>query len=986
MQGSQIVFLDGYMYWFSIGRTDATMHSRMFNSLDTATGSIRNTVVLEGIAGQMHDDGWLTTDGSRLYITAYGVGLFDSEEGSKTSNSKVAYATINNGKFSDIGYIDLGKPTAATSQFLVFNDRAYVTAGTTFYVFDVVGSTFKEAYQYNVNNRTHGGVAMDVSHVDADGTVYIYMLPYSPSGGDSLIIFSDKPGQKEGIAKGYPELVPDQFGSQAVRAGPNGELLWYNDRALVYSVSVKQDSGKDYSIFINEGETGKWITTSGEDLIGALETLEEYGVTLDNEGNPMYDDLRNNLYFWSDKNSRWEISIKNGIDNIRALTYVISQTRPSATDIWCYTESGVTEGYTIKEMASAAIPSGTVFTKMETEKNGVVIEDITISHDVLYMMKNDRDGLSASVTTSTGNYSKIVWSSSNTTIVTVDQEGNIKAVGKGMAYVMVYSHVDPTASARCYINVSEISSEVEVRGLTLDKGLMYMNVEDNGMINPIFEPSNVTDQRVTFVSSDPTIVEVDSEGNLTAMGIGTVTITATSLYNPFFTAECIVNVISYQTGVTSISLNKTEVLLDVGGIDTLIANVLPGNASNKNVVWSSSNNSIVMVDSNGNLAAMSNGTAVIYAKTVDGERTAFCLVTVGGGSGETPTGTLYLDQTSLSLTTGGVVRLTAALSSGEIGNRLITWTSNNTMVATVDMNGSVTAISDGTAVITASLISENRTPITTAICVVTVGKGTSGGSTEEDTVQTEIVNGVNGHIAEIHVKASMSGTNARISSDNIDTILQHIARAKESTRNNSLPSMISVDLGSARTLTVLSPASIAAAGAGLKIFSSNGTVDIPNSVLKSMTSGKVVDLTININTVDWNELLKDHRDVVSHNDVIFEVTAHVGNSSLHQLGGKVTVSLPFEIQDGVNINDVHAWHLKDDGTIDELEFTYKNGCIVLVMDHFSHFALGHPADSKAGSGIDSTTILILMAIVIIALGIALAFIIGRSFGARSEKQ
>jgi hypothetical protein len=80
--------------------------------------------------------------------------------------------------------------------------------------------------------------------------------------------------------------------------------------------------------------------------------------------------------------------------------------------------------------------------------------------------------------------------------------------------------------------------------------------------------------------------------------------------------------------VIGVILNKTAIDLDVGGMETLLATVLPSNAVNKNVTWSSSNTSIASVSSSGTVTAMASGSAIITVTTSDGKKTATCAVTV----------------------------------------------------------------------------------------------------------------------------------------------------------------------------------------------------------------------------------------------------------------------------------------------------------------------------------------------------------------------
>ena len=94
---------------------------------------------------------------------------------------------------------------------------------------------------------------------------------------------------------------------------------------------------------------------------------------------------------------------------------------------------------------------------------------------------------------------------------------------------------------------------------------------------------------------------------------------------------------AYTTLVSAVSLNKTELALTAGDTQTLTATITPDDANNKNVSWSSDKPSVATVDENGTVTAVAVGTANITVKTVDGEKTAVCAVTVtakssGGGA------------------------------------------------------------------------------------------------------------------------------------------------------------------------------------------------------------------------------------------------------------------------------------------------------------------------------------------------------------------
>ena len=137
---------------------------------------------------------------------------------------------------------------------------------------------------------------------------------------------------------------------------------------------------------------------------------------------------------------------------------------------------------------------------------------------------------------------------------------------------------------------------------------------------------------------------------------------------------------AYTTLVREVSLNKTELALTAGDTQTLTATIIPDDANNKNVSWSSDKPSVATVDENGNVTAVAAGTANITVKTVDGEKTAVCAVTVtakssGGGStgssspsysvttpGKTENGTVTVSPKNASK--GSTVTITVKPDSG----------------------------------------------------------------------------------------------------------------------------------------------------------------------------------------------------------------------------------------------------------------------------------------------------------------------------------
>lgn len=148
------------------------------------------------------------------------------------------------------------------------------------------------------------------------------------------------------------------------------------------------------------------------------------------------------------------------------------------------------------------------------------------------------------------------------------------------------------------------------------------------------------------------------------------------------------------SAVQKISLNKTEISIEAGKTETLVATVEPEKAKDKTVTWSSSNTDVATVDEKGVVTGVAAGEATITAKA--GNKTATCKVSVNviHVTGVT------LDETSTTVYVGKTKTLVATVSPEDATDKSVTWASSNTDVATVDQSGKITAIAEGEAVIT----------------------------------------------------------------------------------------------------------------------------------------------------------------------------------------------------------------------------------------------------------------------------------------------
>ena len=174
---------------------------------------------------------------------------------------------------------------------------------------------------------------------------------------------------------------------------------------------------------------------------------------------------------------------------------------------------------------------------------------------------------------------------------------------------------------------------VRVTGLTLAKSQLVMELGERTTLTATIRPTNATNKNLKWQSTDEDVVNVSNTGVLTALKAGTCSIIVTTQEGGFI-STCVVKVNNASTPSTSdpskvqsVALNMTSVTLEKGAQEELIATVLPTTATDKSVVWSSSDETIAYVN-NGVVTAINEGICSIVAKTVDGNKIAICTVEV----------------------------------------------------------------------------------------------------------------------------------------------------------------------------------------------------------------------------------------------------------------------------------------------------------------------------------------------------------------------
>ena len=270
--------------------------------------------------------------------------------------------------------------------------------------------------------------------------------------------------------------------------------------------------------------------------------------------------------------------------------------------------------------------------------------------------------------------------------------------------------------------IKPLSGWVSVEGEGIytdsDEYVFHLDSEDmSASLGAAVVPLNADDKRLSFSSSDPDVVTVSEDGVLRAAnhaGSATVYITAESgLYK-----ECRVEV---RRAVTGVSLSDSDLTFyaDRPAERRITASVTPADATNKDVIWKSSDTSVAGVDENGSISTCGVGTATITAETVDGGFKASCVVrsvvydiTVKG---------VFINNPVDAVPVGASYTLSASVYPDSARDKGISWSSDNPQVISIDGGGNLQARAEGEAVITAS--ANNGVSESFSLAAVTVPEG-----------------------------------------------------------------------------------------------------------------------------------------------------------------------------------------------------------------------------------------------------------------------
>jgi len=282
----------------------------------------------------------------------------------------------------------------------------------------------------------------------------------------------------------------------------------------------------------------------------------------------------------------------------------------------------------------ASGPSGLRIFSMPTEDNHVVVpakkaltvvrpfsgavEAVVLDKEEVTIVKGATETLVAQVVPdSAKTLTSVVWGSSNEAVATV-ANGVVTAVASGVATITAYT-TDSAFHAVCQVTVI-----TPVTSVALDQKTASITLAETVTLAATVNPTDADNKNVTWSVVDETVATVVN-GVVTPVAVGETQVVVTTVDGEY-RDTCVVTVL--PVAVTGVELNETTHAGNAAAEFTLVATVLPANATNTNVSWTSDNEEVAHVEQDGSVVLVGVGTATITVTTEDGNHTASCVITV----------------------------------------------------------------------------------------------------------------------------------------------------------------------------------------------------------------------------------------------------------------------------------------------------------------------------------------------------------------------
>ena len=329
----------------------------------------------------------------------------------------------------------------------------------------------------------------------------------------------------------------------------------------------------------------------------------------------------------------------------------------------------------------------------------VAVSQIVINDNEITVQSGKSYTIKTNVLPQNATNKSLIWETDDTRIATVTDDGIVTGRTAGTTTLTAYSENNKYAK----IKVTVKSPAVSLSDIELNPSSISLELNDTYQLKTTFIPSNALITDVKYTSANSSIVKVSNTGLITAVGKGTTVVSVSSNGK---TSSATVTVVSKSSVIKSysISINQNNLNLKVGQTSSLTVTINPSNTTNKNYIWTSSNTNVATVSNKGVIKAVSKGNATITVATIDGKKDTISV---------NVTETEEMEQEKINLAKEILLSISSVkLKGGETkqvratilplsASQEVEWISGAPSIATVNENGVITGIKNGTTTIAA---------------------------------------------------------------------------------------------------------------------------------------------------------------------------------------------------------------------------------------------------------------------------------------------
>lgn len=315
------------------------------------------------------------------------------------------------------------------------------------------------------------------------------------------------------------------------------------------------------------------------------------------------------------------------------------------------------------------------------------VSSVVMSTKNITINKNSTKKIVAQVFPVNATSKCLSWKSTNTNVATVNAAGVVTAKSVGTCVIKATATDGSGKTAYCSVMVTQPVENFEFTDVPA-----VINVGEKKTVTYAVMPTYVTSKTLRWSSSNANIATINARGVITAKSAGTCNITARTTDGSNISKNFTLTV--KESMVTNIAMN--DITLNEGNTTSINAVAYPENASDKSLLYTSSNTSIATINSNGDVTAKSKGECIIYAMAKDGSGVrSSCKVTV-----KKPVTDVTLNAHHISWNVGKKAHFYPSVTPNNASNVGVIYKSSNPSVATVSDKGLLSAVSQGECIIT----------------------------------------------------------------------------------------------------------------------------------------------------------------------------------------------------------------------------------------------------------------------------------------------